>query len=88
MEPQLDQRLKAIEERISDIDKKVTKIRSAQKTAFAMKGVYWVFIILLGFGALYYVQPYIEQIKGIYSGAQSDLDSFNSLLDQFKGTDR
>lgn len=85
MDSELDTRLRAIEDHLASIDKKVTKIRSAQRTAAAMKAVYWIVIILLAFGALYYVQPYIDQLKSVYSGAQSDLDSFNSVLDQFKG---
>lgn len=88
MEPQLSERLKTIEERLERIDTKVSKIRSVQRTSMAMKGVYWVFIILLGFGAFYYIQPYVDQIKNVYSGAQDDMENFNQLINQFKGVDR
>jgi hypothetical protein len=88
MDPQLSDRLKAIEEHLNHIDTKVSKIRSVQRTSMAMKGVYWVFIILLGLGAFYYVQPYVDQVKSVYTGAQDDMDNLNQLINQFKGTDR
>ena len=87
MDSEFDTRLRSIEEKIETIEKTVKKIRSSQKTAFAMRGVYWLFIILLAFGAFYYIQPYVDQLKDLYSGAQGDIDTFNQLINQFKGQD-
>ena len=45
--------------------------------------LYWVFIIGASVGAYYFVQPYIDQILNIYSGAKSNIDSAGSLLKNF-----
>lgn len=46
--------------------------------------LYWVIIIGSTVGAYYYIQPYLEKLIGVYSGAQQNLDSVNSILNSFK----
>ena len=38
-----------------------------------MTAVYWVFIIGSAIGAYYLIQPYIDQLRVIYSGAAKTL---------------
>jgi hypothetical protein len=42
--------------------------------------VYWFVIIGSSIGAYWFVQPYINQLIGVYSGAQSNLDSVKGFL--------
>ena len=44
-----------------------------------MSILYWVFIIGSAIGAYYLIQPYIDQLKGVYSGAGDVLDNFKSF---------
>ncbi len=46
--------------------------------------VYWALIIGSAVGAYYFIQPYINQIIGVYGGAKDSLNSVNSLFENFK----
>lgn len=46
--------------------------------------VYWVFIIGSALGAYYLVQPYVDQVIGVYNGATEKVNSINSKLDGLK----
>ncbi len=45
---------------------------------------YWVIIIGSALGAYYYIQPYVEQMIKTYTGAQQNLDTVSSFLNNFK----
>lgn len=45
--------------------------------------VYWALIIGSTVGAYYFIQPYIDNVLGIYGGAKSNLDNVGSFLDKF-----
>ncbi|OGI89410.1 hypothetical protein A2911_02475 [Candidatus Nomurabacteria bacterium RIFCSPLOWO2_01_FULL_40_15] len=51
-------------------------IRRSMRMARFMSILYWVFIIGSAVGAFYLIQPYIEQLKDVYSGANSVLEGF------------
>ncbi len=59
-------------------------MRRSQRYASIMRAVYWILIIGSAIGAYYYIQPYIDQLMGVYSGAKSDLDNFNQAIQGFK----
>ena len=71
------------------------KIRKFQKWGQTTKAIYWLIIIAFGFGAWYFVQPYLESMLGYYSavsgatsgfniGNLSDLKNVQNLLEQVK----
>jgi hypothetical protein len=45
---------------------------------------YWTLIIGSAVGAYYFIQPYIEQMIGVYGDTKSQLDSVNSFFDNLK----
>ena len=59
-------------------------MRRSMRFQRIMSILYWVLIIGSAFGAYYFIQPYLEQAYGIYGGAKSNLNDFNSLLDNLK----
>lgn len=61
------------------------KMRRSMRVANAMRIVYWLIIIGLSVGALYFIQPYIDQLLQVYSGAQSDLQSLQNLVSGLRG---
>ena len=87
----LEERLTSIETKLSGIERTVIKIRKVQRNGNTARAIYWTFIILLGFGAFYFVQPYLTQLKeayGFVDGVGTDsLDSLNQLINQFKEGD-
>jgi hypothetical protein len=46
--------------------------------------VYWTLLIGSAVGAYYFIQPYIEQIIGVYGGTKSNLEGINSIFENFK----
>lgn len=44
------------------------KIQRGLRWARAVRVVYWLGIVAVSLGAYYLVQPYVDQIKGLYSG--------------------
>ncbi|MHB1316671.1 MAG: hypothetical protein ACYCZW_02330 [Minisyncoccota bacterium] len=58
-------------------------LRKAQRWATIWRSVYWIFIIGSAVGAYWIIQPYIDQLIGVYSGAQSNLDSVKGFLDTY-----
>ena len=47
-----------------------------------VRAVYWIFIIGTAFGAYYFLQPYIDQLKGIYGEAGDALNNFRQINQQ------
>jgi hypothetical protein len=43
-------------------------IQRRAKIALAFKAFYWIVIILVGIGAIYYIEPYIDQLLKAYNG--------------------
>ena len=44
--------------------------------------LYWSIIIGLSIGAYYFIQPYVDQVKGVYTGVQSDVSNVKSMANQ------
>ncbi len=49
------------------------KIQRSQRASLAVKAIYWLIIIGLSVGAFWFIQPYIDSLKG----AASDLTGLN-----------
>lgn len=62
-------------------------LRGAQRRASAFRLLYWLVILGLGFGAFYYIQPYLEQIIGVYAGAQSSIDAIQNATSSVQNGD-
>lgn len=94
MDPQIDARLKSIEEKLQKNQEILVRIRRVQRNGQLLKAAYWILIILLAFGAFYYIEPYLKGLLDIYSGFQDtqsslensipDIKNINALLDQLK----
>ena len=54
-------------------------MRRSQRWGSIARAIYWVFIIGSAVGAFYLLQPYIDQLKSVYSGAGSMLDNFKQF---------
>ncbi len=46
------------------------KMKRANRIAIGAKIFYWLIIIGISFGAFYFIQPYIDTLKGVYSGIE------------------
>lgn len=55
-------------------------MRRSMRFARVFKIVYWTILIGTAIGAFYFMQPYIDQLVGVYGGAKSNLDGFSSFF--------
>jgi len=51
-------------------------MRRSMRVQRIMSFLYWVFIILASLGAYYFIQPYLDQLMSVYSGAGDILNNF------------
>ncbi len=60
------------------------KMHRSAKWGRAFRIFYWGIIIILSIGSYYLIQPYIDQLGGVYSGFKTQTDSVHNAADQFK----
>lgn len=60
-------------------NKILRSIRRSMRMASIARAVYWVLIIGVSVGAFYFIQPYIDQLKDVYSGAGDALNNLKQL---------
>jgi hypothetical protein len=85
MDPELNRRLTVIEEKLEENYRVIKKIRKTQRNAALLRTGYWILIILVGFGAFYFIKPFMSQIGETYGfGKNNDLGNFSNVLQQFK----
>ena len=89
MEPTIEHRIQAIEAKIDENHRLLVKIRNAQRNAVYVKALYWVIVILFGFGAWYFIKPYIGQLGEAYGVTKAttqnvDQKSVDNLLNELK----
>jgi hypothetical protein len=95
MDPNVDARLKSIEEKLNKTYDLISKVRRVQRNAQLFKLFYWILIILAALGTFYYIQPYLNQMLETYTGIKNsqeqfqnsitDFGSINDIINQFKG---
>lgn len=65
-------------------NKILRSLKRSMVWARVVHAVYWALIIGSAVGAYYFIQPYIDQVIGIYGGTKSGLDGVNSLFENFQ----
>ena len=65
-------------------NKMLRSIARSMKWGRVLHIVYWVLIIGSAVGAYYFIQPYIDQIIGVYGGTKSNLENINSIFQNFR----
>lgn len=83
----IEARLEALEKAIAENTAILVRMRSSQRIAMALRAFYWVMIFLIGFGALYFVKPFLGQLGDVYGvGGKTDLGNIKGILDEYKAT--
>lgn len=54
-------------------NKILLSMRRSQRWASVSRAIYWTFIIGSAVGAYYLIQPYVDQVKGLYESASDVL---------------
>ena len=60
-------------------NKLLLKVRSVQRWSQISRVFYWIIIVAIGFGALYFIQPYIGSLLNIYTGGVTDINTIKNI---------
>ena len=58
-------------------------MKRSQRYATIMRVIYWILIIGSAYGAYYFIQPYVDQMVNVYSGAKGDLSNVSNIIQSF-----
>lgn len=62
-------------------NKILTKLNHSRVAGIIWRTFYWVVIIALSFGAFYFIQPYVEVMKGMIPGLDEALNNFRNATE-------
>ena len=79
MDPESKKILEEIKALTEENSKMLHSMRRSLRLQRIMSILYWVFIIGSTIGAFWLIQPYIDSLKGAYSGAGDLINSYKSL---------
>jgi len=65
-------------------NKMLHSLTRSMKWRRVVRIVYWTLIIGSTVGAYYFIQPYIDQIIGVYGGTKNNLENVNSIFQNFR----
>jgi len=78
MDPESRKLLEETSALVKENNQMLHSIRRSMRIQRIVSFLYWAIIIGSAIGAYYLIQPYIDQMKSIYSGASDVLDSFQN----------
>ncbi len=84
MDPESKELLKATLELSQENNNMLRSMKRSMQMSRVMSSIYWLFIIGSAVGAYYYIQPYIDQVLDVYSGASDKVNSINDTIEDFK----
>ncbi len=81
MEPEDSKKLDRILALAEENNAYIRKVRTTQKNSQMFKAIYWVILIALALGGLFFVQPYFQKFSSLYSSVSGT--DYSKLLGQF-----
>ena len=81
MDPEIKRRLDSISDTLRENNAILHKMYRKAKVATVPRIFYWLAIVGISFGAYYFVEPYVDQAKSVYSGVQDDLGAIQKWKD-------
>jgi hypothetical protein len=64
-------------------NKMIRKLVRMYRLTRAIRVVYWIIIIGITLGAFYFVQPYVEGAKTVYTTVTGDVGNLKAIRDNF-----
>ena len=83
MDPELNKKLEEIYRITEENNKMIRKMKRALNWSHVFRIIYWLFILGAAFGAYYFVQPYVEQIGGVYDETKGSIEGIGSFFNLF-----
>ena len=84
MTPEEKVLLQRLAETVEENNDILKGMRRSMRIGRIFSFIYWAVIIGSAVGAYYLIQPYIDQLLSVYSGASNDLNNAKELLNSFR----
>lgn len=82
MSPEERQILIQTHRMVEENNQLIRKMRRAALWGRLWHILYWVIIIGASLGAYYFIQPYVEQVQGVYGGLKQDLTNVRGTVNE------
>ncbi len=80
MDPNERQQLKEALDLSRENNILLKKMWRATQWGRVIKALYWIAIIAITVGSLYFIQPYVDTLQGVYGGMQDAQSQFKDLF--------
>ena len=80
MTPEEKSLLESTHQLAKDNNELLRKLLRSSRISTGLKVGYWVLIIALSFGALYFIQPYFDMLKGLTGNSKSNTSSYSQQI--------
>jgi lipoprotein signal peptidase len=70
---------------VEDNNAILQSIRRTNRFSIIMRVFYWVLVLAIGFGAYYFIQPYVDSMLGIVGQAQQVVGATGNTIDKAQG---
>lgn len=73
------QKIQILEAKIDQQSEIIAKVYKAQKIGLYTRYAYWGFFILLSMGAAYFISPFMNTLKDVYTGNGNILNVLDGI---------
>lgn len=84
MTPEEREMLKRVYQMTEENNDMLVSMRRSMRLSRIWSIIYWTVIIGSAVGAYYFIEPYIDQILGIYGSASDDINNAKNILNSLK----
>ena len=67
--------LERLTELVEDNNRILHRLQRAKRWGTFLHSLYWLIALLLAAGSYYYIQPYVESLKGVLPQLEATIDS-------------
>jgi len=87
MNPDIETQIAEIKEMVKENNKILKKIQTGNRWVIIMGFAKWIVYIAILVGTYAVLQPYLNQMIGLYSGIQESADTLSDIKSQTQGID-
>jgi hypothetical protein len=87
MNPDIETQIAEIKEMVKENNKILKKIQAGNRWVIIMGFAKWIVYIAILVGTYAVLQPYLNQMIGLYSGIQESADTLSDIKSQTQGID-
>lgn len=75
----LEKKLNDIESKVQEQNETIARLYRLQKISTYTRYAYWLFLLMIAFGAFYFLNPVIDSLKNVYGGQNGIFDIMQTM---------